>query len=571
MFSRLAFALLIVSCVEAQESLTLEPSISSPATVGTMVTWTASASGPAPLWYRFRVRRIGEDFRTVKDFGPDNSFEWTAADYDGVFEIEASVRGTAPASAIASTKARFQMLSNITAGFAKVTATSHPLVFLYSAPPCAPEHRIRVRFHSAGEPVHYTDWKPCKAGASVNFYLAGMYPQTGYTARHIIDTGTAFEESANIHFATAKEKILPASQTVIQGDGEGLLLQSDIVKNVIATDLSGKLLWYYPKPVMLMTSTEPGGYFWALSGNGNADLSHQTITEFDLAGTTISETNVARINEQLTALGKPPITGFHHDVSRLPDGRIVALGTEERILTGVQSPGPVDVIGDAVIVLDRDLQLVWTWDAFASLDVKRRATLGETCASCATLAKMANDWTHTNSVEQTPDGNLLISVRNQDFIYKIDYENGAGDGHVIWKLGKGGDFTLNVADPGAWFSHQHDAHYTRDGSTITLYDDSNVRRAADPYAHSRGQAIRIDEKTMTAELILDADLGVFSSALGSGQKLPGGHYQFLSGFLPGNTSLTTEVDAGGRIVYQLATGAQQYRSFRMRDLYTPPQ
>jgi cation transport ATPase len=36
-----------------------------------------------------------------------------------------------------------------------------------------------------------------------------------------------------------------------------------------------------------------------------------------------------------------------------------------------------------------------------------------------------------------------------------DYRNGAGDGHVVWRLGQGGDFALNSTDPTAWFSHQH--------------------------------------------------------------------------------------------------------------------
>jgi hypothetical protein len=71
--------------------------------------------------------------------------------------------------------------------------------------------------------------------------------------------------------------------------------------------------------------------------------------------------------------------------------------------------------------------------------------------------------------------------------------------------------------------------------------------------------------------VLNADLGVFSSALGSAQKLPNGHYVFVSGFLPGNTSLTAEVDSNGQIVYELRTASQQYRAFRMRDLFTAPE
>ena len=553
----------LLPCLEAQFTVSLDPSLPSPAPVGTVITWTAKPSIAGSYWYRFRVRRVGQDFRTVVDSGPSNMFDWTATDHEGVFEIEVSARDLAGGSAIAA-KARFEFVPRVTGRAPVVSATSHPLVFLYSAPPCAPESRMRVRFRAAGEEARYTPWKNCAAGLSMNFYLAGMYPRTRYSTEQIIDTGSAFHEGPAVHFTTAKEAILPATEQVAKPlDGPGMLLQATIGKNVIATDYDGKLLWYYPKTIILMTEPQDGGFFWATAENG-------ALREFDLTGMTVTETTVARVNEQLSKMGKPRIASFHHDARRLPDGKILVLASEERLLSDVQGPGPVDIIGDQVIVLDRDLYVVWTWDAFDHLDVRRKATLNETCTSCATLAKIANDWTHLNSAELTPDGNLLISARNQDFIYKIDYENGEGDGHVIWKLGQGGDFPLTSSGPSPWFSHQHDARYSGD-STITLFDDGNLRQAADPGAHSRGQALHIDETRMTAELILNADLGVFSSALGSAQKLPDGNYMFLAGFLPDNSSLITEVDPSGRVIYQMRTGSQQYRVFQMRDLYTAPQ
>ena len=57
------------------------------------------------------------------------------------------------------------------------------------------------------------------------------------------------------------------------------------------------------------------------------------------------------------------------------------------------------------------------------------------------------------------DGNLIVSVRHQDWVIKIDYAHGHGDGHVIWRLGQGGDFAVISSDPSPWFSHQHYAHY----------------------------------------------------------------------------------------------------------------
>jgi arylsulfate sulfotransferase len=36
------------------------------------------------------------------------------------------------------------------------------------------------------------------------------------------------------------------------------------------------------------------------------------------------------------------------------------------------------------------------------------------------------------------DGNILISMRNESIVYKVDYEDGKGTGAVIWRLGQGG-------------------------------------------------------------------------------------------------------------------------------------
>jgi arylsulfate sulfotransferase len=233
------------------------------------------------------------------------------------------------------------------------------------------------------------------------------------------------------------------------------------------------------------------------------------------------------------------------------------------------------VLGEMIIVLGPDLDVVWTWDAFDHLDASRRAVLGETCTSqsCAPiyLAPRANDWLHANSVDIAPDGNLLLSSRHLDWLIKIDYRNGEGSGDVIWRLGKGGDFRLDSTDPYPWFSHQHDAGFIGGSNTLlAVFDNGNTRRAADPKALSRGQVIELDEENRVARLVVNADLGVYSSALGAAQQLPNGNYHFGCGFLADQTSEAMEVDAAGNIVWALHSSAPEYRSYRMRDLYSAP-
>jgi Arylsulfotransferase (ASST) len=259
----------------------------------------------------------------------------------------------------------------------------------------------------------------------------------------------------------------------------------------------------------------------------------------------------------------------------LPDGSLVVLAYPERTvnINGV----PTNYIGELLVVLDQDFQVKWAWDAFDHLDVNRGPVLGEVTQpgskgpTTVVPVLPAVDWLHVNAVSLSPtDGNLILSIRHQDWVIKIDYRNGGGDGHVVWRLGQGGDFTVNSTDPNPWFSHQHNAHFV-DDSTMVLFDNGNTRRASDPNAHSRGQVWTLDEQTMTATLVVNADLGSYSGALGAAERLSNGNYSFTLGANgpepPIPPAHTVEVTADGTKVYDLMVNKPEYRSYRMRTLY----
>jgi hypothetical protein len=223
-----------------------------------------------------------------------------------------------------------------------------------------------------------------------------------------------------------------------------------------------------------------------------------------------------------------------------------------------------------LMVLDEDLQVVWTWDAFDHLDVTRGPILGELCTGSPCPLTGAVDWLHDNAVSWSPtDGNLLISVRLQDWVIKIDYARGTGDGHVIWRLGQDGDFSVSSSDPNPWFSHQHYPHYL-DDSTLVLFDNGNTRRASDSTAHSRGQVWKLDEDAMTASLVFNVDLGNYSAELGTAERMPNGNFVFDSGSQGAPPALfgqSIEVLPDGTKTYVQEVAARDYRSFRMSSLY----
>lgn len=589
-------------------SVVLTPSVPAPVPVGTRVTWNAQPSdSTVSVWYRFRAARAGSPLHVIRDFSPQSSLQWAAGQYEGVYNVEVTARNNST-SELAVDSVSYQISPAVTGDTPVIHPTAAPLVFLYSAPACQANASMRVEFRGSEGAVQSTPYQsckpPCPATAAdaresvfrhpaqscgppltMNFYLAGLRANSVYSVQHVVaapvrNGGTDLQYGPTLTLSTSNVAMQLPKMRLVQSPPApgGVLLHSNFYGPCFATDLSGNLLWVYLAQITFLTQVEQGGKFLGLVAPTWVsaqvyDATEQIIREFDVAGTTLRETNVARLNEQLAPLGKN-VEVLHHDARVLPNGSVMVIATTEKILTDVQGPGPVDVVGDIILVLDQDMQVTWVWDAFDHLDPHRLATLGETCPSIGCgpplLAKKANDWIHGDSLQFLPDGNILFSSRHQDFLYKIDYNNGAGAGDVIWQMGPGGDFQMISNDPSPWFTHQHDASFSAsDPAALTLFDDGNVRLAADPQAHSRGQALTVDEQKRTVTLNLSADLGGFSFALGTAQRIPGGYYFGGGWFLPGNNSLSLEIDGSGNPLYRFANSEPEYRSYLLNDLYTP--
>lgn len=599
------------------------PSVPSPQPVGTKVTWTVTAAdtdaGPLSYQYSVAFGVTPPAFQISRDFTVSNTFDWTPNKGEGIFAIRVIARDFAAGTTSAPVIVHFVVTTLVTGGSAVVTPTAHPLVALYSAPNCPTGSFMRVWFQQfASTASNFTNWRPCHAG-SQNFYIAGMLPGTSYHMDHQVGTGTTVTNGPTVlSFTTGSlpgNLTFPATNTLVSPSpdtGETIVLHDYIsFANSppvcpTATDLNGNVLWYYAPlcdPIQLgslLSRLLPGGtLLMIVAGPGAGSftnenvLEQQVLREVDLAGNTLRETNSDRISEQLVLRGTDPIGRFHHDAIRLPNGNTILLGDVQRMFPpgtqGSTSGNPVDIIGDMIVVLDANWQVIWHWNSFehdgaGELDINRAALLGETCVPGAggcppvLLASPANDWLHSNSLYYAQfDGSILVSIRNQSWVVKIDYGNGTGTGNVLWRLGKDGDFSISSSDPYPWFSGQHNASYVNGiPNFIALFDDGNVRVAPPPIGlgsgNSRGQVLNINETARTASLAINADLGVFAAALGSAQRLANGNYFFGAGFIapPPFQTQSIEVTTAGAIVYNLHSQAGQYRAFRMASLYAPP-
>ena len=567
------------------------------ASVGTTVTWTATASDSqnpsATFTYQFSVGTSASNLQVRRDFSSTNQFPWTEADQEGTYDIQV-VANESSSNATATTSQSFVISSLVQGNSPAVNATGHPLVALFSAPACPSGSSMQVHFRRSVSPYTYlTPAKSCNGTTSMNFYIGGMRPTTQYTIQGHVITGNSDVAGAALTFTTGA---VPSTITIEHynmstpesSTAHPILLTSPTQGVPFATDSVGNLVWYLPayqNAGGYVTNPVPGGTFLGTADDpAGVPANRRLMREYDMAGNLIRETNATAISAQLTArFHTDPITSIHHDVFRFPNGDTGLLGSVEKIAN--QGSGNVDVLGDMAIVLDSNLQVKWFWNEFDNLDIMRQAILGETCAQgnpgCPHLYQpgysVANDWTHSNAFAPSPDGNLIVSIRHQDWVVKLNYQNGTApsDGPDLWKLGRQGDFTVQSSDPCPWFSHQHNASFAFNG-LLTLFDNGNTRITepaqfcgnGSSQSHSRGQSWSLDETHLVATQVENLDLGAYSIATGSAELLSLGNYHFFMGFIGGTNSKSVEYTPGGQLrLEEDIPNNVGYRSFRMETLY----
>ena len=297
------------------------------------------------------------------------------------------------------------------------------------------------------------------------------------------------------------------------------------------------------------------------------------LREIDLAGNTVRELSIQELNARLAAKGfNLNAALMHHEVLPLTNGHWLVLVNEVRALSGLTGfTSTVNVLGDGIVDLDPALQPVWTWSSFDHLDVNRHPM-------------QFPDWTHANALVYLQDGNLLLSLRHQNWIIKIDYANGAGSGGILWKLGEAGDFSLlNSQDPTDWFYAQHGPAVLDTNSTgafsLSVMDNGNDRdfSAGESCAtsgaltcpYSSGAIYHIDENARTATLDFHFVAPQFSNFGGFSLPLKNGDIEFdFCAFSPGATIYEFTRDTTPQLVWHMNLPGQfAYRAFRLPSLY----
>lgn len=170
------------------------------------------------------------------------------------------------------------------------------------------------------------------------------------------------------------------------------------------------------------------------------------------------------------------------------------------------------------------------------------------------------DYFHINSIQQAPDGSIVISGRNTWSVTDASHT----DASTVWTLG--GKLTTFKMGKNTQFAFQHDARLHSNG-VMTLFDDG----AGPPIVHkrSRGVSIKLDAAAKTATLVLQDEHqpGILAEFEGNVQDQPNGNQVVGWGGQP----FVTEFNAKGRPVFDAHfVGANSsYRAYRFVWNATP--
>ena len=178
---------------------------------------------------------------------------------------------------------------------------------------------------------------------------------------------------------------------------------------------------------------------------------------------------------------------------------------------------------------------VWLWNEFDHLDITRQPYLYP-------------DWTHTNAILYSPsDGNLIISIRHQNWLVKIDYETELARETSCGILGYEGDFALLNADGSTdtnatdWFYAQHGPSFATPNTSgkfsLILFDNGDDRGvsvvaggtcgvAGQPACYSTVPLLQLDETAKTATMAFNPTTPDYSFFGGNAEVLKNGNVEY---------------------------------------------
>jgi hypothetical protein len=284
---------------------------------------------------------------------------------------------------------------------------------------------------------------------------------------------------------------------------------------VIVND-EGEFIWYYSPEGHKVHDIRrmPNGNFiyeiWPGTGG---------MVEIDMLG------NILR-RWHFTGTAKDPAEGsipvetdsFHHDFIDLPNGNLLLLSSENRVIddwytseTEAMAPrAPANVVGDVIVEMTMEGEVLREWKFHDILDPYRigyRSLRQDFWARHydGVVEGPVHDWSHGNAIiYDESDNSFIMSVPYQDAVIKISMDSG----ELVWILGNPdnwrepwSDKLLTPVGDVEWSYKHHAVSHTENG-TYLLFDNGVARSS--PFnegmplddSYSRAVEYEVDEENM---------------------------------------------------------------------------
>lgn len=383
-----------------------------------------------------------------------------------------------------------------------------------------------------------TLYSALSADARVNeIYVTNAIAKTDYKFKVVAVKGTELVESKeygfqakSIYQATPYFDLAYSDPKVEAQLKDHFFLTQILTEpgSIVVIDYKGNIVWYQPfKKAVKVSHWTPSHTALAILGAENIPSSGgDEIVEVDLNGKILLNLKVGRGDMDKMV---------HHEVRQDHDKNIYALTFDKKIfdLSTVGGLKRDTVHGDGIVVFNPSGKKTWEWSMLDHLDPLKDSL----------ILKRKKDWVHANSVFKDKDGNFLISYRDLNQVWKVNYPSGK----VMWKLGEGGDFALAKDD---LFSGQHAAHTLSNGLLLML--DNGLKTKL-----SRGMAFVLDEKSKKAvsKFTIPLPKDYFTPAKGNVELINDTYLLFC--LTEPRTFLIT--DLKGKIVWDMKVGGDPYR------------
>lgn len=298
-------------------------------------------------------------------------------------------------------------------------------------------------------------------------------------------------------------------------DANGKSAPENFAPAVIVNDL-GEIVWYYlpdDHKVHDIRRMPDGNFIYEIwPGTGG-------MVEIDMLGNVLRRWHFTGTAKDV-AEGSIPVEtdSFHHDFVGLPNGNILLLSSENRVVedwytseTEAMAPRqPANVIGDVIIEMTMTGEVVREWKLHDILDPYRIAykSLRKNFWNVhydGVVEGPVNDWTHGNAIIYEEDDNsFVMSLPYQDAVIKVRLDSG----ELVWILGNHDNWRepwseklLTPVGDLEWSYKHHAVSHTENG-TYLLYDNGVARSS--PFdskmpledSYTRAVEYSVNEETM---------------------------------------------------------------------------